>query len=59
MIGLITEWKNKKGVEKRSAESDLGGTMRLGGAALPHQGGTLARASTAPKSMSVTATGTR
>jgi CTP synthase len=32
VIGLITEWLNADGkVEKRSEESDLGGTMRLGG----------------------------
>jgi len=32
VIALITEWTNADGkVEKRSADSDLGGTMRLGG----------------------------
>jgi CTP synthase len=32
VIGLITEWFNADGkLEKRSEESDLGGTMRLGG----------------------------
>ncbi|MET0069833.1 MAG: CTP synthase [Candidatus Thiodiazotropha sp.] len=32
VIGLITEWLNADGqVEKRSEDSDLGGTMRLGG----------------------------
>ncbi|MGD9265594.1 MAG: CTP synthase, partial [Lysobacterales bacterium] len=32
VIGLITEWLDASGsVEKRSEESDLGGTMRLGG----------------------------
>jgi CTP synthase len=32
VIALITEWVEQDGsVEKRSAESDLGGTMRLGG----------------------------
>ena len=32
VIGLITEWLDRAGtVEKRSADSDLGGTMRLGG----------------------------
>ena len=32
VIGLITEWLNADGkVEKRSENSDLGGTMRLGG----------------------------
>jgi len=32
VIGLITEWLDASGnVEKRSENSDLGGTMRLGG----------------------------
>jgi CTP synthase len=32
VIGLITEWLNADGkLEKRNEESDLGGTMRLGG----------------------------
>ena len=32
VIGLITEWRTTEGtVERRSADSDLGGTMRLGG----------------------------
>jgi len=31
VVGLITEWINKDGsVEQRNADSDLGGTMRLG-----------------------------
>lgn len=30
IIGLITEWQSKSGIEKRDSESDLGGTMRLG-----------------------------
>jgi len=31
VIGLITEWKTETGdVQRRDAESDLGGTMRLG-----------------------------
>ena len=31
VVGLITEWKDASGaVEQRNAESDLGGTMRLG-----------------------------
>ena len=31
MIGLITEWLDASGkVEKRSEDSDIGGTMRLG-----------------------------
>ncbi|MEG0916547.1 MAG: CTP synthase, partial [Myroides sp.] len=32
LIGLITEWLDERGeVQQRSVESDLGGTMRLGG----------------------------
>ncbi len=32
VVGLITEWKDATGsLEQRSEESDLGGTMRLGG----------------------------
>jgi CTP synthase len=32
VIALITEWKDESGeLEKRSADDDLGGTMRLGG----------------------------
>jgi CTP synthase len=32
VIGLITEWQSAEGkTEQRSADSDLGGTMRLGG----------------------------
>ena len=32
VIGLVTEWLDTDGtVEKRSADSDMGGTMRLGG----------------------------
>lgn len=30
VVGLITEWMTKKGLQKRSQGSDLGGTMRLG-----------------------------
>jgi CTP synthase len=31
VVALITEWQNRDGsIEKRSASSDLGGTMRLG-----------------------------
>jgi CTP synthase len=31
VVALVTEWQNRDGtVEKRSAQSDLGGTMRLG-----------------------------
>ncbi len=30
LIGLMTEWASKDGVERRKAGGDLGGTMRLG-----------------------------
>lgn len=30
IVGLMTEWSAKDGVEKRNAQGDLGGTMRLG-----------------------------
>ena len=30
VIGLITEWMTKEGLQKREAGGDLGGTMRLG-----------------------------
>src|SRR4029450_6510922 len=30
VVGLITEWMSPEGLQKRSAETDLGGTMRLG-----------------------------
>jgi CTP synthase len=44
VIGLITEWKNADGsVETRSEDSDLGGTMRLGGQLCHLAAGTKAR----------------
>jgi CTP synthase len=30
VIGLITEWMSKEGLQERAADGDLGGTMRLG-----------------------------
>ena len=30
VVGLITEWMGRDGLQKREAEGDLGGTMRLG-----------------------------
>jgi CTP synthase len=30
VVGLITEWMGREGLEKREAQGDLGGTMRLG-----------------------------
>ncbi len=44
VIGLITEWQTEDGtIEKRSEDSDLGGTMRLGGQPCVLQEGSLAR----------------
>lgn len=44
VIGLITEWLDSSGkIEKRSENSDLGGTMRLGGQVCRLVEGTLAR----------------
>jgi CTP synthase len=44
VIGLITEWLDASGsVETRSEESDLGGTMRLGGQRCRLRPGSLAR----------------
>ena len=43
VVALITEWRNREGkVETRSADSDLGGTMRLGSQRCPIKPGTLA-----------------
>ena len=45
VIALITEWQDKDGrIEKRDANSDLGGTMRLGGQNCQLLPGSLARA---------------
>ncbi len=30
VVGIITEWMSKEGIQKREAGGDLGGTMRLG-----------------------------
>ncbi|MBL8445004.1 MAG: CTP synthase [Zoogloeaceae bacterium] len=44
VIGLITEWQDRSGKrEQRNADSDLGGTMRLGGQVCHLGEGTLAR----------------
>jgi len=44
VIALITEWQDEDGgVEKRDADSDLGGTMRLGGQTCELLENTLAR----------------
>jgi len=44
VIGLITEWQTADGrFEQRSAQSDLGGSMRLGGQVCLLEAGSLAR----------------
>ncbi|GLU31502.1 CTP synthase [Trinickia caryophylli] len=43
VVALITEWYDREGrVEKRTEESDLGGTMRLGSQRCPIKAGTMA-----------------
>jgi CTP synthase len=43
VVALVTEWQNRDGtVEKRSASSDMGGTMRLGSQACDVVAGSLA-----------------
>ena len=43
VVGLITEWQDAAGrTEERSEESDMGGTMRLGGQAVKLSEGSLA-----------------
>ena len=43
VVSLITEWTDRGGeVQKRTADSDLGGTMRLGKQEVPVKKGTLA-----------------
>lgn len=43
VVALITEWQDRSGkVEKRSAASNLGGTMRLGAQRCPVRAGTMA-----------------
>ena len=45
VIGLITEWQAEDGsIERRSVDSDLGGTMRLGGQPCVLAAGSLAKA---------------
>ena len=45
VIALIDEWQDRDGsVQKRTAESDLGGTMRLGAQSADVKPGTLAHA---------------
>ncbi len=43
VVGLITEWLDRAGkLERRDADSDLGGTMRLGAQRCPVEPGTIA-----------------
>jgi CTP synthase len=43
VVALITEWRDREGrIERRSADSNLGGTMRLGAQRCPTKAGTLA-----------------
>jgi CTP synthase len=43
VVALITEWLDRTGrVERRTGESELGGTMRLGAQSCPVESGTLA-----------------
>jgi CTP synthase len=43
VVALITEWLDRTGrLERRSGESDMGGTMRLGSQSCPVEAGTLA-----------------
>lgn len=50
VIGLITEWMTEEGLlERRNAESDIGGTMRLGGQQCLLKDGSLAAQSYAAK----------
>ncbi len=35
VVGMITEWMSAEGLQKRGADTDLGGTMRLGAASRP------------------------
>src|SRR5438309_10386987 len=30
VVGMITEWMSEEGLQRRAADGDLGGTMRLG-----------------------------
>jgi len=43
VVGLLTEWKRGNTVERRDAESDLGGSMRLGAYPCRLKPGTLVR----------------
>jgi CTP synthase len=44
VVAMVTEWESADGsIEQRSADSDLGGTMRLGGQACHLEEGSLVR----------------
>ena len=61
VVGLLTEWLKGNELEKRAANGDLGGTMRLGAypaRLAPGQQGR-ARSTARPRSPSATATATR
>ncbi len=50
VVALITEWLDRTGrVERRSGESEMGGTMRLGAQSCPVESGTLAAKIYGPK----------
>ncbi|MEQ1882555.1 MAG: CTP synthase, partial [Burkholderiales bacterium] len=50
VVALITEWLDRSGrVERRSGDSAMGGTMRLGAQACPVESGTLANQIYGPK----------
>ncbi len=52
VIALITEWQDEDGrIEKRDIDSDLGGTMRLGGQKCDLQAGSLVREAYAAESV--------
>ena len=52
VIGLITEWKTDDGkIETRDEDSDMGGTMRLGGQPCTLKAGTLAQKTYAAESI--------
>ena len=47
VVGLITEWMSEEGLQKRAADGDLGGTMRLGAYPAKLDGNSACRRSTA------------
>ena len=61
VVGLITEWMSEEGLQKRAADGDLGGTMRLGAYPAKLDGNSVVRIDLRqrPRSASATATATR